>query len=325
MNDAKPTPAATWTQFWNQRNNGAIDLHATDPVATAISQFWLGQADALQTCEQILDVGSGNAVLFRMLNAQLPAPPLPPLCPHWICLDHAQLPRTLHAEFGSRLTILDNTAFETSAPLNGGVGAIVSNFGFEYAHQAQAVKACARWLMPRGVVRLLVHALGSVIDRTSSVSAGDLHDALHTHALFDRAGALMSAMASLPNDPFDRMAHGVDERDAFNAAVSALKRRMDDRGFAGATLVEMLQGIQSLAPRALAKETGPVQAQLTQWRSQFEHELARLAAMQASALDAAGARHLAQQFETEGLTATLTSVDCALGQVGWAISARWAA
>ena len=315
-----PVPLDAWSDFWSTSRQGAIDLGADDPVAEALRRHWLEQVPWLMACNTVVDVGSGPAVLPRLLLGLRPAQL--GLLP-WVCIDRAHI--ASGTDVPATVRLLDGVDFGASAPPVGDALAdgIVSNFGIEYVEPATLAVGFARWLAPGGRLHAIVHASGSIIDQVSASAADDIVWALDEVKLFDAARELLATMSALPTDPIDRMMHGVNERDAYNAAVNRLKQRMETRGEVSAPLMDMLNGLRALTGLALDGSSEQALAALAARRVALRGEIQRLHAMKRCALDAERLQALSQALATAGIAADpVTCVDCALGSVAWVVSGR---
>lgn len=312
--------ARPWSEHWQRTLTGSIDLHGEDPVAQTIRGLWKRRLPVLQRCGQIVDVGSGPAVLARLME-RLGWNLQPPHV--WWCLDQADLGQGWQTSLPSAVRVRAGTAFEEAQPVDGPVDAVLSNFGLEYIRLDAVAQALPRWLKPQGHIEAVMHAKGSVIDGVSREHAADLRLALDDLDLPQRAIDLAQAMASAPREPTQRMMHGVEVRDAYNAAVDRLKQVMEERGRPSAVLVDLLRGytdtLRQMGTLGLEGAVGRLQAQAQAYRA--EH--ARLAQMQASALDEAQAlawRDTLQAALAKGQVLQLQPLECELGLVAWNLS-----
>jgi hypothetical protein len=317
--DLSAQPEA-WGQFWTTSRDGAIDLGADDPVANALRRHWQEQIPWLMHCNGVVDVGSGPAVLPRLLLALQPAL-LAKL--QWICIDRARIERG--TDVPATVRLMDDVDFGASSPPPGEPlpQGLVSNFGIEYLDTDALAGGCARWLAPGGRLHALVHASGSIIDRVSAAAADDIVWALDEVKLFDAVRVLLGVMATLPTDPIDRMMHGVGERDAYNRAVNQLKQRMETRRAVSAPLIDMLNSMGALSSLALRGNAEPAQRALASRHDALRGEVLRLQAMQRCALDDDRVLTLVQALGQEGITTESPSrLDCPLGNVAWVVSGR---
>ena len=101
----------------------------------------------LRACPNIVDVGSGPAVLARLMLS-LDWTLEPPV--RWWCVDQAQLGMGWRHALPSAVRVLDETRFEASSAPEGPADALVSNFGLEYLPARAAAQAPPRGLTPQG-------------------------------------------------------------------------------------------------------------------------------------------------------------------------------
>ncbi len=289
-------------------------------MAEVLRAHWLEQLPWLTGCVTVADVGSGPAVLPRMLTARA-REALAGV--HWIGIDSADWPAGRQSLPGVRLTLRTGEDFADAMPPAGGVDAVLGNFGLEYVAQEAAAEACWSWLAGGARLHAVVHARDSVIDRAASAHLADISHALGEVRLFERAAAMLQAMASAPADPLERMMHGIDVRDAYNQAVNALKARMEAARARSAPLVDMLQGITALTGLVREGRLDEALAILAQRAGAYEAECTRLRAMRSAALDEAGLTGFAAGLTRAGLRQVLVSrLDSPLGQVAWVLSGR---
>lgn len=311
--------AAPWSRHWQQTLQGSINLAGGDPVASALRQSWAAQVPTLQSCPRVADIGSGPAILARLM-LQLGWKPRPDAV--WWCVDHAALTDGWRHSLPDAVRVLDRTDFATTPPPDGPMDALVSNFGLEYVSLTAVAQALPLWLKPKGRLRAVMHAQGSVIDQASRESADDLHLALQEVNLHALALPLVRDMASAPTDPVQRMMHGVDSRDAYNAGVDRLKQAMEERGRASPVLMDLLRAATQVLRQL--KDTGETVAMqaLQQQRDTYLAEWNRLKQMMASALSEGDAQRWVLVLREAGLTdVRLQRLECPLGLVGWNIQA----
>ena len=317
---ASPQTVAPWSDHWRRTLTGSIDLQGADPVAQALRGLWAQRVTTLKACHQIVDVGSGPAILARLmasLDWTLAAPTT------WWCIDQAQLGLGWQQSMPSGVRVREQTRFEDSLPLEGPVDALVSNFGLEYVGLQALVLALPRWLKPHGQLEAVLHARGSLIDVASREHAADLRLALHEVELPKLGAALVEALATAPSDPLPRMMHGVEVRDAYNAGVDRLKQVMEERGRPSAVLMDLLHGFTHTLRQVTQIGADAAVQQMARQGQAYETELARLTQMQASALDDSevGAWRSALQAALSGhRTLSVHRVECPLGLVAWNLS-----
>lgn len=313
------TSSDGWSRYWSLTRRGAIDLAGPDPVAAALRAYWDRQVPGLQRCTCVADVGSGPAILARHMMTSHPDA-LRGM--RWICIDEARIALPPESAPGLAIQTHYGEDFAQSSPAGAPVDGLVSNFGLEYVDRALVAQACRRWLRPGGLLRCMVHARDSVIDRQARDSAADLALALDDLDFFRRAGDLLDAIATLPADPAARRSHAPGVREAFNAVVDHLKRTMDTRGAPSSAWYEMLQGVHALVELALHGQVDDARAALLQREADYRDEIRRLALMQRCALDAAAVSALADSLRAASFDDVHHHViECDAGTVAWSIGA----
>lgn len=313
------TPNQAWASFWHTGSGGgAIDLDADDPVAATLRHHWAAQLDWLARCQRVVDVGSGPAILARLLY-RLDAPRIAPV--QWFCFDLADLPEVKELPEGIQLR--GGVDFAREPPEGDGVDAVLGNFGLEYVQRESLAPACARWLRPAGRLHGVMHVANSVIDRVSAEAAADIAWAIDDVGLHRVTAPLLQAMATLPEDPIERMMHGVEERDAYNAAVNRLKQRMETRGAYSAALLEMLNATRQLMTMVQAGDLPHALQALHARDAAMVAEVGRLHDMRRSALGHGDVQSLVKALTAAGLVdVRVESLGCAIGPVALAFSAR---
>jgi hypothetical protein len=271
---------------------------------------------------RVVDVGSGPAVLpMHLLSTQ--AQTWAGVA--WTCIDQANIPLSTVNALPSSIRLLGNCELTETPPPGGTLfGAAVSNFGLEYLASSRAAPALARWLAPGARLCAVMHAQGSLIDIASQRTLEDLDLAIDGCHIFEATAKVIDMVTTLPDDPVERMMHGVDERDAFNAAVNALKQRMEQRGAYSPVLLDILQTLRPLIGQARAGGLSMASKTLTETSAAYLAERERQHQMRQSAL---GERELASwkaELSRAGFTGLHAEpLNCNLGQIGWIVEATF--
>lgn len=289
-------------------------------MALALRDHWQAQVPWLGKSSTVADVGSGPAVLARLLQGLAPAAMRDV---RWVCVDQADWPGARESAANSMITMRSGENFVDAMPPAGGVSAVVSNFGLEYLPREGAVDAVWAWLASGARLHAVLHARGSVIDHAATANLGDITFALRDARLFEHGAAMLGAMATAPEDPVDRMMHAVDVRDAYNAAVNALKARMEAAGRRSAPLMDMLQGITGLVPLVRQGLSHQALERLGERARDYAAECRRLEAMRDAAHDEVALAGLVDALKATGMRElSAAPLDSSLGSVGWVLSGR---
>jgi len=315
---ATPDP---WTQLWRQTIRPAWDLMGDDPAALALREHWEAQSAWLHQRAHILDVGSGPAVLPRLLRQSQGHSDAQPNTLRWTCVDQAQLDSSVlsdlpgvHGHFGR--------PWESLPVPVAGADALVSNFGLEYVSRDDLVHTCMSWLAEGGRLHAVMHAQGSLIDMQSAQGLSDLEFIFDELDFPGRVAALLEARVSAPSDPMARMMHGVEVRDAFNACVNQMKTRLDERGAREGALLEWLMLSRDLVQTVVEVTLQPALDRLCALRAAYDAERSRLVAMRACALEQTALEALGKNLSRHGFVGIqLGSLMASTGQVGWVLDA----
>jgi hypothetical protein len=297
-----------WNSHWQNTGEPAIDLFANNPVANCLRAFWLSRFESLRD-KAVLDIGAGSGALAALaLELKLPVG-------QWICLDSA---RTSATHWKHQRSDLYNPRwlvgnFETLEATYK-VDAFISNFGIEYSNLSVAAERCSQWANPKARIALVLHAKESIIDQQSIQSSEDLQFLLEQTSFKQATVRLIEVGASLPDDSTERMMHGVDERDDFNAQVNKLKTYMETSRRRSPVLIQSLQlatmtignliQTQQRSPKqnsqnALLSAKGAIQS-FTAYIDSLIFESRRLEQMRGAALDENGAQALLESLKNCG-------------------------
>ena len=174
MSSKNPDSIAPWTAVW--QFEGAGHRPARTPQDAAIEPVWHEFVDALADGTRLLDLATGNGVVAlacagrahqRQRNLEIHA------------VDAADIKPPAQAS-GEEPRVrfqggvwLEDLPFEDAA-----FGAVISQYGFEYADEEQAVAELSRVLAPGGRLRLVVHAHGGAVWEDVQVRHGRLSGVL---------------------------------------------------------------------------------------------------------------------------------------------------
>jgi SAM-dependent methyltransferase len=266
-----------WSRYWARETSGACLPGAPPAVQSVLIGAWGELGRGLPAAAQVLDVAAGGGAVLKIL------------------LETANRP----ALFG-----IDSASVSPAAAalgVRGGIDAsqlpfgdasfdvVTSQFGLEYCPQAAWTEA-ARVLKPGGQLQLICHHRDS---------AAVHHNGARLAAMQAMAQAGLFALAAL-------VARGQPEDPVLAARVRAARM-----AHAAQSVVEELP--MALGQWAHARRPDAIAA----IRAEAEAEMARLAAMQAAALDAAGIT--ARLAWLPGVRATAEVLGGPDGPIGWLV------
>jgi hypothetical protein len=316
---ASPDP---WSQLWGQTVLPSWNLLGSDPAAVALREHWLAQQSWISDSLNVVDVGSGPAVLARLLSSMGGEHQRTSKANNWLCVDQAQIPTASLSDLPF-VTSMFGTPWENLSASEHDANVIVSNFGLEYVSHDLIARGCAAWLKKGGRLHAVVHAQGSVIDRQSALGLSDLTIILDELGFPEQVSALLKSKVTAPSDSINRIMHGVEVRDAFNQSVNRMKSILDDRGAAQSALLDWLVVSREIVQVVSEGTLEASQERLKTLRVLYEAERSRLKAMRSCALDQSGIEEIALDLKLNGFDAVhISRLDCSLGTVAWTVDAH---
>lgn len=266
-----------WADFWREdrgRGGGCLAEAASELAATQTA-LWQGFSNSLPKKARVLDLGTGDGIVLRLLAAPRSdlrltgvdsAPALPPAT--------------------GRIRLQANVAMEELPFAPASFEAVVSQFGYEYADTARAAAEVRRVLIQGGRFHFLVHREDGPVVAHNRRRAEALDWALDS-GLLGRARSLATARQglALPTPP------------SFAESVREAATRFGQASVA----VEIAQAVMQclgpgLGPRASLAALGEVERKAGS-------ERLRLEALAEAARDEAGAAALAAELRSAGLEA----------------------
>jgi hypothetical protein len=325
MSDLKSSDASIsdpWSQLWDQTVLPSWNLLGSDPAAVALREHWLAQKSWISNGLQIVDIGSGPAVLARLFASMDSGQEKSATATQWLCVDQAQIPSTSVSDLPF-VTSKFGMPWESLSASDHLVNAIVSNFGLEYVSHEHIARGCASWLEKGGRLHAVMHAQDSVIDRQSALGLSDLNLILDELGFPEQVASLLESKVTAPSDSVARIMHGVEIRDAFNQSVNRMKTVLDERGDAQSALLDWLVMSRDIVQTVSAGTLGAAQEHLKSLRVLYEADRSRRSAMRSCALDPSGMDVIARELKLCGFDPVHVSrLECSLGTVAWTLDAH---
>lgn len=177
MSSRNPESIAPWTAVWQFEAAGHRPARTEQDAV--IEPVWHEFSDALADESRLLDLATGNGVVAlacarrahqRQQNLEIHA------------VDAADIKPPAQASGQEPQVLFQGGVWLEELPFeNGSFNAVVSQYGFEYANEEQAVFEISRVLSSGGRLRLVIHAHGGAVwedvqirhDRLAGVLAGD--------------------------------------------------------------------------------------------------------------------------------------------------------
>ena len=166
-----------WTPFW-QAGTGSSCFENSE-TELRLTRLWDEHVDSLPEKARLLDLATGNGTVARICAAraaalknqlEIDAVDAADIDPAKCLPDPEQ--HLSHIRFHG------NTRLEALPFRDGIFNSVVSQFGFEYAHETRASAEVARVLTPSGHLRLVIHAKSGAVARDIGLRLKRMHDVL---------------------------------------------------------------------------------------------------------------------------------------------------
>jgi ubiquinone/menaquinone biosynthesis C-methylase UbiE len=152
-----------WTTYW--RTGQAASCFSGDAAEVQFAEIWRDFVAGFSSGARLVDLAAGNgaAVLLCASHARELGLDL-----HFHAVDAAEIDP---AGASARAPMLSSVAFQGSVRLerlpfpDASFDGALSQFGFEYADEAKAVREVARVLAPGGRLRLVMHAENGAVEQ----------------------------------------------------------------------------------------------------------------------------------------------------------------
>ncbi len=167
----------SWTEYW--RTGASVSCVASSEMEAHLNFLWDEFVDGLADGSRILDLATGNGVVAlncisraraRNINVQVDAVDAADINPK----KSVNIPEQLYRQ----VNFLGGIQLENLPFTDNSFSGVVSQFGFEYADEAQAASEISRVLKPGGKLRLIIHAQNGAVSRDISERLERLHSVL---------------------------------------------------------------------------------------------------------------------------------------------------
>ena len=282
---SNPGGPLAWADFWreDQGNGGGCLAIAGSELGASQTALWQDFAGSLPKGAQVLDLGTGDGIILRIMGSRRPdlrltgvdsAPFLPPA--------------------KGKMRLQANVAMEQLPFADGRFAAVASQFGYEYGDTGRAAAEVCRVLASGGRFLFLVHRSDGPIVTHNQWRTAALRWAAVDSGLLDRARTLAVTRQTLPISTPASFAEAVRE--------AAAKFPQDS------VAVEIAQAVmQSLGP---GLSPGDSLAALAEIDRKAKSELLRLDALARAARDEPGAAALVAELRSVGLSAEAPAAVC---------------
>ncbi len=319
--DCAASRADTWGRYWAAGADHSCFGSLPPDYGPTIRKIWDSEFDALPVASRTLDIGTGSGVLAKLWaahrssrsgDARLDAIDLVDDMPPWFSAEGGAKSTgiTFHgATRAERLPFPDAT-FDLA----------ISQYGFEYAVEAQACPELRRVLRPHGRLLLVVHHADSAPAAFARQDLAHARWLLASGGLAEASAALLPAMAqsatAAGRDALSRDTEALEARRRVNLLMADLAERASSPG--GDLCHEAGVGLQSVlaATRHAGLEAG--RRAHRDWRRSLDDALLRAEELVACARDDEGIARLATALGGAAVDATPLFVERTL--FAWRLS-----
>lgn len=284
-----------WTRYWSHGAMHSCNTSYDQNYRGAIESFWRTGFERLAPGSRVLDIGTGNGPLPRLLlslesrpDLSCEAIDLAEIAPPWLL----QVPVSardrvrFHGACAAECTPFEDASFDL----------VVSQWGLEYSELKVSVPEVLRVLAPGGAVALLLHHVEALPVALAAHEIGHLLWLMEGASFLDAADAMLAPMAlagtaqGLEQLANNQGAHRA--RDQFNALQDALQSRIV-QGRCTDVLAEVRQAVGTLLGLAARQGEGPARVALQDLTVGLQDALLRLQELRKHALDEPSVRVLA--------------------------------
>jgi SAM-dependent methyltransferase len=302
MTDQISDRADSWSRYWKKGADHSCAGSYAGAYDGAIATFWRDGFSAMPHAACILDLGTGNGPLPRILldlqsrpDLQCDAVDLAEVAPAWF----NQLPPAARSRvrFHSRCA-MEQLPFEANS-----FELVVSQWGLEYSDLSASVVEILRVLAPGGRVQLLLHHAGALPVVLAGQELVHLHWLLQEQSFLDCVASMLEPMAlaatsagraRLMHDPRANRA-----KEAFNLQQDAIQARIDE-GLCPDVMVDVRQMVGTLFSLAQQQGVAIAHGALQGLRGELEDSRLRLQELRMYAMNHASATALAVQLAQGG-------------------------
>lgn len=318
---------ASWTRYWSSGVLHSCKGSFSGNYEGEIAEYWQAAFFDLNAASRVLDIGTGNGPLPRLLmgldggvdrGAYVDAIDLAQLAPNWVS--------TLATDQRSRLALHSGVRAEQLPFDAAAFDLVVSQYGLEYADQAQSLAEIARVLKPDGSLRVVMHHDDSVVVRMGRIETAQFEFVLAESGLIQAAMRMLPwlAMAATPEGR-SRLrvdAEAQAERTAFNQLQARIRSDISAAGEFADLLVLMRDQVQAVMSMTASQGLAATQTQLRQLGDKYREHLVRVRELCTHALSPAQVEQLLSRLQALGFgSTTAVALHFQSRLMGWGISA----
>ena len=322
--------ADPWNRYWDYGNLHSFSQVTPGQYGGVIATFWDQQFQRLRAGDRVVDIATGNGAIALMAleaaqrmgrSVQIHGTDRAAIDPAHSLADPTLRERASAIRFHGH-TPAEALPFEAAS-----INLACSQFGLEYSDLERSIPELARVLAAGGHAALMLHHADSAAVEAAGREARQLDFVLDDVRLYAHARLFLHALTEV--DPATRgrrkklPAKAAKKRQALDRSIeriqAAAAQAEDDR-----LLLGPLNYVHEVL--AMTERVGPSQALdwLEEARRRVSAMRARLAAMQAAALDEPAMTRCARALEQAGFATPAIEVVCEAQEriLGWSVVAQ---
>ena len=294
--------ATAWTRYWQTGAAHSCAGSYSPAYEGAIADFWRTGFSVLSAGSRILDLGTGNGPLPKIMVAiasrsdlQCDAIDLAQVAPAWFA--------ELSSHDSARVRFHSGCSMEALPFEAGTFDLVVSQWGLEYSNLDVSTPEVLRVLAPGGRIQLLLHHVDALPVALAA------HEVVHLQWLLNESPYLESvehmlepmALAATPEGR-SRLMHNAQAnqaKEAFNAQQDAISSRIE-QGACTDVLVDVRQFVGNLFGIAQNQGAVAARAALQGLKLELQDSQLRLRELRDHAKDPGAAEALAIQLAHGG-------------------------
>lgn len=219
-----------WDNYWlgTSSLNSFGEGEAASGYQGELLQLWHHCFKPVPVNGKVLDVGTGNGAIAvaarrysndNQLNLTIYGTDAAKIKPLQVFANNSLLTALLQT-----IHFYPECKMETLPFADASIDLVTSQFAFEYAERAPALRECLRVLKPKGRLTAIIHHTGSDIAIDSAVGQTVLTEFLYNTAFFEHARTLLTALAAQAKQP-NQPEYSVQAQQA-NQALMAVSQQI---------------------------------------------------------------------------------------------------
>ncbi|MBX2848301.1 MAG: class I SAM-dependent methyltransferase [Acidiferrobacterales bacterium] len=221
MNTSDSTNANDWSNYWQKGFLTTFVGADEENYSGEIRNYWRETFSTISKSQHIVDLAAGNGALLALACEDLT---ILSIDVKMTALDLANIEASPFYKRVPEIEVIENTSLTSTPFETSSIDMCISQFGFEYANEEQAVNEVARILKPDGRFNAIIHNTESVVTLHSK-SAIEQISLCGRSGLTETTAKLLRRLQKLKKTHRDiqKDQKASEMRDYFNAMAARLK------------------------------------------------------------------------------------------------------